>query len=74
MLRDGVGISGKQMDAFRLLVGSKAAGGIDLVLTSHAHQTPTMSTVFDSDGNTTVMISKDPLYVTHRMRTEVLCQ
>lgn len=64
-MRDGVGISGKQMDAFRLLVGSKAAGGLDLVLTSHAYQTPTMSSVFDSEGNNTFMTSKDLLRLSH---------
>ena len=47
------------MDAFRLLVGSKAAGGFDLVLTSHAHKTPTLSSVFDSEGKRSQMGSKD---------------
>ena len=64
-MRDGIGISDKHMDAFRLTVGSKAAGGIDLVLTSHAHQTPTMSNVFDLDGNRTIMKSKDFLRLSH---------
>ena len=50
-VQDGVGTSDAMMNDLQALLNSASPGGVEAVLTGHAHQLPKMPTYFDSIGH-----------------------
>eukprot|EP00957_Ditylum_brightwellii_P144153 10983288-Ditylum_brightwellii.AAC.1 len=54
------------MDDLQALLISASPGGVEAMLTGHAHQLPRLSTYFDStDGSTEVLRKSDTLCLSH---------
>eukprot|EP00957_Ditylum_brightwellii_P035018 2655063-Ditylum_brightwellii.AAC.1 len=46
------------MDDLRALLNSVSPGGVEALLTGHAHQLPRLSTYFDSTGGSAEVLKK----------------
>jgi hypothetical protein len=65
-MRDGIGVDGARLDYLKKSLSSSKPGGIEVVLTSHAHMKPRLSCYYDSSGGIVEVKSKiDTLRLSH---------
>eukprot|EP00957_Ditylum_brightwellii_P162287 12357084-Ditylum_brightwellii.AAC.1 len=63
---DGIGTSSSRLDAIKSHLNSSSPGGIDVIITGHAHMLPSLSKYFDSSGDiVSVFKSSDTLRLSH---------
>eukprot|EP00957_Ditylum_brightwellii_P195120 14867164-Ditylum_brightwellii.AAC.1 len=57
-MRDGIGVDGARLDDSKKSLSSSKPGGINVVLTSHAHMKPRLSCYYDTSGGIVEVKSK----------------
>eukprot|EP00957_Ditylum_brightwellii_P024145 1820309-Ditylum_brightwellii.AAC.1 len=57
-MRDGIGVDSARLDDLKKSLSSSKLGGIEVVLTSHAHMKPRLSSYYDSSGSIIEVKSK----------------
>ena len=57
-MRDGIGVDGARLDDLKKSLSCSKPGGIEVVLTLHAHQKPRLASYYDSAGSIINVTSK----------------